>query len=239
MTDSDQNINQLKRLLPRSVKRAVRRTFERARNKQVFRRAMRQLMALPEGVKPTRPLLSDLQSGWGNESFAARTDYLEEVAARALAARGPILECGSGLTTILLGWLAGRRGIESWSLEHMPDWHARMSITLQRYNIPNSYVCMAPLREYSGFSWYDPPLIKLPPSFHLVICDGPPGTTLGNRYGLLPVLGSRLQTDSVILLDDANRPAEEAVLNRWSTEANIVVRTCDTGTGSFAVITCR
>ena len=238
MTDSDQNINQLKRLIPRSVKRAVRRTYERAVKKQVFRRAMSQLMALPEGVKPTRSLLSDLQNGWGNESFAARTDYLEEVAARALASGGPILECGSGLTTILLGWLAGRRGIETWSLEHMPDWHARMSMTLQRYKIPNANVCLAPLREYNGFSWYDPPLVKLPPSFHLVICDGPPGTTPGNRYGLLPVLGDRLKTDSVILLDDANRPAEEAVLNRWSTEANIKVRMSDTGTGSFAVITC-
>ena len=239
MTDSDQNINQLKRLIPRSVKRAVRRTYERALAKQVFRRAMRELKALPEGVKPTRSLLSDLQSGWGNESFAARTDYLEEVAARALAARGPILECGSGLTTILLGWLAGRRGIETWSLEHMPDWHARMSTTLQRYNIPNSHISLAPLREYSEFSWYDPPLTNLPASFYLVICDGPPGTTPGNRYGLLPVLGDRFHRDSVILLDDSNRPAEEAVLNRWSTEANIIVRTCDTGTGSFAVITFR
>lgn len=235
MTKSDRDLNQLKRLIPQSVKRVVRSTFERQLKQQVFRRAMRQLMALPVGVAPTRQLLADLQRGWGNESFAARTDYLEEVSKRAVATQGPILECGSGLTTILLGSLAGRRGIETWSLEHMPDWHARVSLTLRRNQIPKSHVCLAPLREYSGFSWYDPPLDSLPANFHLVICDGPPGTTLGNRYGLMPVLGNRLPINSVILLDDVNRAAEAEVLQRWTKDAGVTIQLG--ATGSFAIVT--
>jgi hypothetical protein len=36
-----------------------------------------------------------------------RYDYLEEVIDRAARTSGPILECGSGLTSLLLGLYAG------------------------------------------------------------------------------------------------------------------------------------
>jgi hypothetical protein len=233
MNESQSKIHRLKRLIPRSVKRALRQTIREL----AFRRAMRQLTHLPIGQAPPRQLLVELQAGWGNESFAARTDYLTEVANRAVAATGPILECGCGLTTMLLGWLAGRRGIETWSLEHMPEWHARMTGTLRRYRIPKARVCLAPLRDYGGFSWYDPPLEEMPADYQLVICDGPPGTTPGNRYGLLPVLGERLSAGSLILLDDANREGEAEVLRRWGTEAKVSVQLHDVPTGTFAVVT--
>ena len=233
MNESHSKVHPLKRLVPRSVKRAIKQALR----ERAFRRAMRNLTRLPIGQAPSRQMLVDLQAGWGNEGFAARTDYLEEVAERAVATQGPILECGSGLTTLLLGWLAGRRGVETWSLEHIPQWQARMNETLRQYGIPKVNVCLAPLRDYEGFSWYDPPLASLPEDFQLVICDGPPGTITGNRYGLLPVLGERLPAGSLILLDDANRPAEEEVLHRWSAEAGMSVQLREVPTGAYAVLT--
>jgi hypothetical protein len=227
------SLQQLKRLIPRPIKRSVKRALRQ----RAFDRAMRQLTLLPVGQLPPRQLLLDLQAGWGNESFAARTDYLEEIAIRAVSTEGPILECGSGLTTILLGWLAGRRGIETWSLEHLPEWHAQMTWTLGRYRIPNAHICFAPLRDYIGFNWYDAPLANLPDRFALIICDGPPGTTPGNRYGLLPLLSDRLTAGSLILLDDANRPGEAEVLRRWASEANMTVHLRELPTGTFAELT--
>ena len=49
--------------------------------------------------------------------------------------KGPMLECGSGVTTILMGILCGRRNVEVWSLEHFGEWRDRVSETLksQRY----------------------------------------------------------------------------------------------------------
>src|SRR5713101_1399012 len=96
----------LKQLIPPPLKRAVKET----RFKWKLRRAFRRIANLPPGQIPTAEMLVDLQIAWGNEGYAARTDFLQEVAERAVITSGPILECGSGLTTILFGLLAGRRG---------------------------------------------------------------------------------------------------------------------------------
>lgn len=138
---------------------------------------------------------------------------------------------------MLMGLLAGRRGVETWSLEHIPDWRARVVHSLEQFEIPHAHVCSVVLRDYDGFSWYDAPLTELPKEFQLVICDGPPGETRGGRYGLLPVLGTRLPAGSVILFDDATRPGEAEVLRRWITEARMDVVMREACNGSFAVIT--
>jgi len=223
----------VKRLVPAGVKSAVR---DALRERQ-FSRAVRRVAGLPAGERPSREMLAELQAGWGNEGFAARTDYLEEVAARALETRGHVLECGSGLTSILLGLLAGRRGFDTWSLEHFGEWRERVAASLARNKVGGVRVCDAPLKSYGGFAWYDPPKDEMPSEFGLVICDGPPGSTEGGRYGLLPVLGSRLAAGAIVLLDDAEREGEADVLDRWAREARMSAEMRDTPTGAFAVVT--
>jgi hypothetical protein len=198
---------------------------------------MQRISNLPEGEVPSRELLTKLQTGWGNESYAASCDYLEEVIKRACTTTGPILECGSGLTSLLLGVVAGRRGVEIWSLEHVPEWHARLELVFRKYRISGVHIHLAPLRKYGEFFWYDPPLDALPDNFSLVVCDGPPGQTLGGRYGLLPLLGSHLTAGALILLDDANREGEAETLSRWIDEENVRVALREAPTGSFALVT--
>ncbi|HET6973728.1 MAG TPA: hypothetical protein VFH96_06855, partial [Pyrinomonadaceae bacterium] len=127
--------------------------------------------------------------------------------------------CGSGVTTILMGILCGKRNVDVWSLEHYDEWRQRVSGVLADNDIAGATVCSAPLVEYGEFVWYDPPLAQMPEAFSLVICDGPPGSTKGGRYGLLPVLGDRLQ-EATILLDDAERPGEAELIERWENEAH-------------------
>lgn len=223
----------LKRLVPAGVKEALKDALRERR----WRRALRRAASLPAGERPSRELLAELQAGWGNESFAARTDYLEEVAARGLETRGPVLECGSGLTSVLLGLTAGRRGFETWSLEHYTEWRERVASALARGRVERVRVCDAPLRSYDGFDWYDPPLASMPEAFALVVCDGPPGMTKGGRYGLLPVMRERLGAGAIILLDDAEREGEADVLGRWSREARLTSEMRETPTGAYAVVT--
>ena len=129
---------------------------------------------------------------------------------------GPVLECGSGLTTLLLGWCAGQRGLPVWTLEHDAKWYKHTATALQKYRVPNVGLCLAPLRDYGEFCWYAPPLERLPKAFSLIVCDGPPKrTTPGDRYGLLPVMREYLRSGTIILLDDVRTAAQDEVLAAW------------------------
>jgi len=80
------------------------------------------------------------------------------------------------------------------------------------------FLCVKPLKDYTGFSWYDPPLESMPVSFALVICDGPPADTVGGRYGLVPIMRQRLKPSCIILLDDAVRDQDQEIAKRWEAE---------------------
>jgi hypothetical protein len=131
---------------------------------------------------------------------------------------GPILECGSGLSTILVGIIAKSRGVEHWALEHQEMWAAKVKMYLDRYKIDSVILSQKSLRDYGEFSWYDPPLEAMPESFALVICDGPPGSTKGGRYGLAKVMRDKLKPGCLILLDDAGREQELNIAKRWKEE---------------------
>jgi len=211
----------LKQIVPAPLKRAAKELHAQMK----LRRAIERIANLPLGAVPTPEMLTDLQAGWANDGFAARIDFLTEVATRAATTAGPILECGSGMTTLLMGLLAGRRGVQTYSLEHIEEWRARVLDAIQQFEIPNVEILLTPLRDFDGFSWYDAPLAELPNRFDLLICDGPPGETRGGRYGLLPVMRERLGKGAVILLDDTERSGEAEVLRRWMNEAKLSATT--------------
>lgn len=219
----------LRSLVPRTAKDAIKVALTEYR----FRRALRKIVELPAEQMPTPALLAELRFGWANDGYAAGVDYLVEITRRAVVTAGPILECGSGLTTILLGVLAARRGVDVWSLEHIPDWYARVRSVLEPFSIASMHLNLTNLRSYGSFDWYDPPLASMPMEFRLVICDGPPGTTRGGRYGLFPVMRERLAKGSLVLLDDANRPEEENAIERWGVSTSLKWG----ASGAFAVIT--
>jgi hypothetical protein len=73
-------------------------------------RALDQIRRLRPGETPSRATISALHAAWGNPEFIATVSYLEAAAARAVALKGAVLECGSGLSTLLLGTLAERNG---------------------------------------------------------------------------------------------------------------------------------
>jgi len=180
-----------------------------------------QRLAVSSSETSMRNVLQQLGRAWGDDGFRAVGGYLEEVARSAAAASGPVLEIGSGLTTILLGALAARRGQQVWTLEHHPEFFRNTESKLRGYGLTNVHLTFAPLRDYGDFCWYNPPLETLPRDFELVVADGPPGNVKGGRFGLLPVLRSHLSRKAVILLDDAERAEEKAVLRKWATEYGV------------------
>lgn len=198
----------------------LRQFLRQCHREWTFRRTMAVFLKDPlAATEPGSPVLARLVYGWGNEAWSALQEYLAASLRHAAAARGPILECGSGLTTLLVGVVARRAGLPLWSLEHTPAWGERVRRELEHYGLDNVHLRVAPLRDYAGYAWYDPPLAEMPDSFSLVVCDGPPAATQGGRYGLLPVMGKRFAPDCVVLLDDGGRPDEQAIARRWQAEA--------------------
>lgn len=176
---------------------------------------------------------SSLVQAWGNTIYSATVDYLLAVAAYARVAPGPAVECGSGLTTLVLGLYASHG---TWTLEHNPLWRWELESHVRRYDL-DVEVLKAPLRSYSDFDWYDLPR-GLPSNVGLIVCDGPPGSTRGGRYGALPVLWDRLQSGTTLLLDDAGRKGEQQALYRWSREWGARVEEHQFSDRSLAIVTC-
>ena len=207
----------VKKIVPRFLKDNIKR-FD---NDRRLSAAIRRLADVRESDTAMPDLLTALERGWGEDGFRARGGYLEEVARCAMAVQSPVLEIGSGLTTLVLATLAGRRGVPVWTLEHDAEYFRNTEAKLKRHNLTNVHLTLAPLHDYGDFCWYNPPLDALPRDFGLVVADGPPGDVKGGRFGLFPVLRSHFAPGAVILLDDAERANEQAVLRKWTNEYGV------------------
>jgi hypothetical protein len=208
--DVDLNVAHL--VLPPQARQWLRKTYDALR----FDAAMKRFIADPgAAVAQGSALLNELISAWGNTGWSAQHEYLRTCIGDALVSSGPTLECGSGLTTLLLGVVAQLRGHEHWALEHLVHWSAKVDRCVVRHRLDAVRLCTVPLRSYGAYAWYDPPLAQMPGNFALVVCDGPPADTPGGRYGLVPVMRDHLAPGCMILLDDAVREQERAIARRW------------------------
>lgn len=201
--------------LPWRIRNAIRKQHQRIALTRSFEAF---LSDIDSNSAPLESTLQGLVYGWGNRSWSGQPEYLAGCIDQVRKCDGPILECGSGLSTILLGAVAQRRGLPYVALENNPMWSRRVASHLTKFHITGVKLCTAELKDYGDFSWYDPPLHELPDRFSLIVCDGPPATTKGGRSGLLPVMRSRIVPPCVILLDDAVREQERALAQQWASE---------------------
>jgi hypothetical protein len=225
----DKKMTNVRSIVKALVPAPARRFAKSKYHEYIFNRAMKRF--LKDTTVLTRPgntVVTDLIYGWGNESWSALEEYLIACTEHALVADGPVLECGSGLSTILVGAIAKSRGLRHLALEHEPEWARRVQGYLDKYRIDSAKLCVKPLKDYGEFSWYDPPTEAMSDSFAMVICDGPPGTTKGGRYGLGAIMTQCLQPGCIILLDDAGREQERLIARRWEAELDVASEMCGT-----------
>ncbi len=227
-------IDPAKSLVPLSV----RKVFRKGHRRWVLRRGLKRFQQQAgSGVVPAAEL-GGLIYGWGNEGWSASTIFAEACCREAQAARGPILECGSGLSTLLMGIMTQQKRTPLHALEHSQSWAQKIRVELRQLGLNHVTVHDAPLRSYGEYSWYDLERCGVSQqSFALAVCDGPPGDTPGGRYGLLPQVSPQLEDGSVILMDDLNRPCEQATLERWSREQSLAVEVVGKGK-PYARIVC-
>lgn len=196
--------------------RPIRKFLDHQHRRTIFYEAFARFRQNPRAGLRDETLLHQLIHGWDNESWSAWTEYLQACLLSCWDTGGPVLECGSGLSSLLMGVVLQERGGELHSLEHHPEWAARQRAFLERLDIRSVTLHQVPIIAYEGFDWYKPPLEKLPGAFRMVVCDGPPGCTRGGRSGMLPVMRERLGHGCKVFVDDVQRSAEAEMLALWA-----------------------
>ncbi|HEY96709.1 MAG TPA: hypothetical protein G4O16_00820 [Dehalococcoidia bacterium] len=182
---------------------------------------MGKILADPEYLLNDRNTLTDLSRAWGNMSYSASIEYLEECVQYSAKSRLPILECGSGLSTIVIGLIAKKYGNIVWSLEHMKSWYERIKKALIKYEIDSVKINYGPMTEYGDYVWYKAPLDSMPDKFSLVVCDGPAGVKTRAKHNIFPIMKERFAPDCVILYDDANKVIPEDAITDWVEKLNM------------------
>lgn len=129
---------------------------------------------------------------YSQNAWAADAGVLAVVTSIARKCRGPIIETGSGMTSVFMA--AALEGNPVYSLEHLDHYAAQTLAWAEEAGVSNVGVCCAPLKDF----WYDVDKLDLPRKFALGFCDGPP-RMYGTRMKFFEVFGDRC---SVIVVDD-------------------------------------
>ena len=167
------------------------------------------------------PLRAPLNLGTGAWAIApdlqhALLDLIDQMQPRL------VVELGSGVSTIVMGYALARIGGRAIALEHLPEFRAQTIREIAKHGLGlTCQVIAAPLRVHridgTDWRWYDLANFEPGVPIDLLLVDGPPGATQREaRYPALPLLRSHLADHAVVVLDDCGRPDERSIVERWS-----------------------
>lgn len=208
-------------LLLHKVRRIHLATYELRENVAATRREVETFFAQIQSLLALERLLDLPRALPSMRGWAGSPDFLLSVAEQVLDQKpSTVVECSSGVSTLTIArclQLNGRGHV--YSLEHEAEYARRTREHLTRLGLSQwATVLHAPLLHGSdGMEWYDDTALPadLPP-IELLVVDGPPASNLPEaRYPALPRLLPRSSKSFIVMLDDANRPGERAVVARW------------------------
>ena len=133
-----------------------------------------------------------------------------------------VVEFGSGVSTLIIASCLKKLGAgRIISLDHDAKYANISRNNLQRFGVDgHGDVIHAPLMDVNlegkTWKWYDLSGIDGVTGIDLLIVDGPPRKIQKkSRFPALATMKARLQTNALILLDDATRPDEQQILSDW------------------------
>ena len=142
---------------------------------------------------------------------------------RELPADTTVLELGSGATTVWMALASRRRegDVRIVSLEASADF-AEVTRTAVRRNGVDDLVDLrvaaldAVTTKHGEQQWYEAPSWSDVTGIGLLFIDGPPGGTGPHaRYPAVELLADRLAPGAIVVIDDADRDDEKAMLADW------------------------
>jgi hypothetical protein len=186
------------------------------------------MIELCEPPRSYRDLCARLQLNAGipySEHWSAAADFLGLIVDEVISIKPEtILECGSGVSTLMLAAACRESGQgRVLSLEHQQEYASDLRDIVASYGLQEfAMVIDAPLvdahvngRDYQWYSLDN--LVEC--DIDMMVIDGPPGRLQKNsRYPALPVLRGRMTSACSIFLDDAGREDEQEIARRWQSE---------------------
>lgn len=158
--------------------------------------------------------------------FAASPDFMRELF-KIIDTHQPkvILELGSGVSSILIGYLLKQRQEGKLiTIDHDEKFGSQTMANVRYHGLEDVVeVRIAPFRSYTlnqeKYIWYDEDLLTLEQKIDLLIVDGPPVfEEFVSRYPALPLLIDRMAEGSLTIMDDASRTTEKEIKKRWLKE---------------------
>ncbi|PVV10774.1 MAG: hypothetical protein B6D77_07755 [gamma proteobacterium symbiont of Ctena orbiculata] len=155
-------------------------------------------------------------------NWTAESDFLQIIVDACLKATPKlILECSSGLTTLMLARCCQINGAgHVISLEDGQQYAGHTRSYIDRYDLGDyASVVHTPLQDTlvdgAVYAWYSPDAIP-ESGIDMLVVDGPSGfIQKRSRYPVLPVCRTRLAKSCEIYLDDAAREDEQAIVDMW------------------------
>lgn len=145
-----------------------------------------------------------------------------------------VVECGSGSSSVWIGYALRRvGGGRLVAIEHERGYAEQTRALVTEHGLDDIVeVRHAPLKGIepetitvdgaqviTADQWYDPSALTDLDGIGVLFVDGPPAATGRHaRHPAVPLLWPRCTEDAVIILDDAARPDEKALGDRWLTE---------------------
>ena len=181
------------------------------RSKQDFRQlealvSLHEMLDLKAALPPTR--------GW-----AASPDLLLTLTSLVRKHQPKlVVELGSGASTIILS----RAGaVEIVAIEHDLEYLKNTQELLAEHRVGNVKLIHAPLIQKEileeSFMWYDSSKLQDLKEIDFLFIDGPPGSKDdAARFPALPVLGSKLSKNAVVVIDDTKRSGEKALAESFA-----------------------
>ena len=155
------------------------------------------------------PEFAELHKFAGNQ-WAADPGVLAAVCATARKCTGPIIETGSGLTSLVA---AAASGQDVHSLEHLPTYANQTDTWANEAGLDNVHIHCGPLGDDL---WYQFERFNLPARFSLGICDGPP-RVFGSRMEFFKRIAPLC---TMLIIDDMDTsPDYNASVCAWAAAA--------------------
>ena len=143
-----------------------------------------------------------------------------------------ILECGSGLSTLVMGKVLGdEEGREIICLEQDQPWIDLMNQLIRQNGLSGISLVKASLLPRNEEGWngvwyeYDERLLSVGNGFDAVLVDGPPADAKNapySRYFSKDLINRFLKPGGFVYLDDTNRVAEQDFLSGWMEACGLV-----------------